>query len=139
VADQIAGNRFTRRWWFGTGLPIAVGYPGSVAVLAAAGVISSRSWPILLAVLLTLPLGFVALAGSYLGYAVLKGVGGLFADTASTAGDQAGWLTFLTGLLIVALVLAAAVGNLILLSLMVATHRRSRRNWAGGGDQGEKR
>jgi hypothetical protein len=134
VADQLAGNRFTRRWWFGTGLPIAVGYPGSAAMLAAAGVLTSRSWPILLAVLLTLPLGFVALIGIYFGYAVLKGVGGRFAATASAAGDQAGWLTFLTGVLIVALVLAAALGNLVLLSLMVATHRRSSRNGASGGD-----
>lgn len=128
--DQTPGSRFSRRWWFGPGLPIAVGYAGSAGVLAAAGVITARSWPILLAILLTLPLGLAALVGSYLGYAVLKGVGGLFAATESAAGDQAAWLSFLSGLLIVVLVLAAAVGNLMLLSQLVTSRRRN------GGNRG---
>jgi len=129
MGDQAPGHRFSRRWWFGPGLPIAVGYPGSAAVLAAAGVVTARSWPILLAMLLTLPLGLIALVGSYLGYAVLKGVGGLFAANDSTAGDQAAWLTVLTGLLIVALVLAAAVVNLVVLSRLLTGRRRSGRGY----------
>lgn len=129
MGEQAPDHRFSRRWWFGPGLPITVGYPGSAAMLAAVGVITARSWPILLAMLLTLPLGLIALVDSYLGYAVLKGVGGLFAATDSAAGDQAAWLTVLTGLLIVTLVLAAAVGNLVLLSRLLTGRRRSGRSY----------
>jgi hypothetical protein len=55
VGNQAPPDRLTRRWWSGPGLPIALGYPGAVTMLAAAGAISGRSWPILLAMLLTLP------------------------------------------------------------------------------------
>ena len=109
------------RWRFGR--LVMVAYFGSAAGLAIDGAVGG-GWPIAVALLLTLPLGLVALAGIYLGYALLQGAGGLFAPTTTPAGDQAGWLAFSTGVLIVLLVLAAAVGNLVLLRLVVAAHRR---------------
>jgi hypothetical protein len=123
--NRADGNRrLTSRWWRGPGRLVAVAYLAPPAGLATAGVIAGSGWLIAAALLLTLPLGLVALAGTYLGYAVLQGVGGLFASTTTAAGDQAGWLAFSTGVLIVVLVLAAAIGNLVLLSLVAAAHRR---------------
>lgn len=80
------------------------GRPGS----AAAYVIS---------ILLTLPLGVVATVLIYGGYAALKGVGGLWASTTTGDGGDAGWLSAGSAALNVTVLIAAALGNVLLLEL----------------------
>jgi hypothetical protein len=62
----------------------------------------------------TLPCGIVGFIGIYVAYALVKGVGGLFAATTTANGADAAWLaTSLDVIRIGAFVLAAAVNVLL--------------------------
>ena len=95
-----------------------VGLAGALAV--AHGVTNDPRW-VLAAVIVTLPLGLAAFVAVYGGYALIQGVGGLFAATRTPDGGETAWLSASTHVLIVALFVGAAVGNILLLR-----HRRPR-------------
>ena len=83
--------------------------------LATAGGFAQDPRYYLTAVLVTLPLGLVAFVAAYAGYALIQGVGGLFAATTTADGSQAPWLRASSAILIVVLFVAAAVGNILIL------------------------
>jgi hypothetical protein len=105
-----------------------------VAGLAAWGFVSGSTVMILLAVLVALPAGPVALVGYYVAYGVLALVPGANPDTSSgsatcspgvgcqvtTTGDLATWFAVATVVIGVLLLTAAAVANVLLLRLVVS-------------------
>ncbi|MET9217460.1 hypothetical protein ABZX65_01550 [Streptomyces sp. NPDC003300] len=99
-------------------------YVAVVAVLAVLGAVTGTSLPYLLAVAVTLPFGMAALVLVYGGYALLKGVGGLWASTTNADGDDAAWLSAGSATLNVVLLIAAALANVLLLEYL---RRRSPR------------
>jgi hypothetical protein len=98
------------------------GYVAVIASLAAFGAVRTSAPCYLAAVALTLPCGLAALVLMYGGYALISGVGGLWASTTRTDGDQAAWLATGSSALNVAVLVAAALANVLLLE------RRSRRS-----------
>jgi hypothetical protein len=100
-------------------------YAGVVGCLAIAGGLTQRPEPYLAALVLTLPLGVAALAGVYGGYALIKGVGGLFASV-PVSGNEPLWLRGSSATLDVVLFVAAAAGNVLLARVAVRARRRSR-------------
>jgi hypothetical protein len=96
------------------------GYLVVTGVLAALGGITQDGHYYLVAVLLTLPMGIAALVGVYLGYALCKGLGGLFLAITTADGSDAGWLTVSSGVVATILFVAAAVANVLLLRRMAA-------------------
>jgi hypothetical protein len=105
-------------------LVFEAGYLMIIGVLAALGGIIQDGHYYLAAVLLTLPMGIVALVGVYLGYALCKGLGGLFLSITTADGSDAGWLTVSSGVVATILFVAAAAANVLLLR----TIRRRRPN-----------
>jgi hypothetical protein len=93
-----------------------VGLAGALAV--AHGVTNDPRW-VIAAVIVTLPLGLVAFVAIYGGYALIQGIGGLFAATREPDGSETAWLSASTHVLIVLVFVGAAVGNILLLR-----HRR---------------
>jgi hypothetical protein len=96
------------------------------AGLAIAGALAQSPIYYLAAVVVTLPLGVVALVGVYVGYALIQGVGGLFLSTTTADGSQAAWLRAASATWIVVLFVAAAVGNLAVLRQRRALAHRGR-------------
>jgi hypothetical protein len=108
-----------------------------VVGLAAWGFVAGSTATILLAVLLALPAGPVALVGYYVAYGVLALVPGANPDTSSgsatcspsgacqvsTTGDLATWFAVSTDVIAVLLVTAAAVANVVLLRLVISRRR----------------
>jgi hypothetical protein len=90
-------------------------YAGVVAVLAVLGAVRADGHYYLAAIILTLPCGIAALVVIYGGYALLSGVGGLFAARTAADGSDAGWLTVCSGTLNAVALTTAAVGNVVLL------------------------
>ncbi|MFJ2958692.1 hypothetical protein [Streptomyces sp. NPDC087270] len=98
-------------------------YVAAVGALAVLGAVHGEALFYLLAVALTLPFGVPALVLVYGGYAVLKGVGGLLAPAARPDGSDAAWLSAGSATLNVALLVGAALANVLLLE-----HTRRRRH-----------
>lgn len=96
-------------------LVLEAGYLMVIGLPAALGAITEDGHYYLAAVLLSLPAGIPALVGVYLGYALCKGVGGLFLATTTADGSDAGWLTASSGAAATLLFIAAAVANVLLL------------------------
>jgi hypothetical protein len=94
---------------------VEVSYLVATGALATAGGVTQHWQYYIAAVLLTLPFGLAALAGVYLGYALIQAVGGLFLATTTAGGDEAAWLATASASLDVVLLMAAALGNLVLL------------------------
>jgi len=90
-------------------------YVGVVAALAIAHAVTDDPRWVLAAVILTLPLGLAAFVAVYGGYALIQGVGGLFAATRTPDGSETAWLSAATKVLIVVLFVGAAAGNVLLL------------------------
>jgi hypothetical protein len=103
----------------------AILYVALPGALATAGAIAGDPRYYLAAVIVTLPLGPVALVGGYLGYAVVQGIGGLFFATRTAGGDWTPWLQTATGILFALLFVTAAVGNLLILRHWRRPHRDS--------------
>jgi hypothetical protein len=93
--------------------------------LAIAGAVAQSPVYYLVGVLVTLPVGLVALVASYLGYALIQGVGGLFLSTTTPDGSQAPWLGVASGTWIAVLFAAAAVGNIAILRQLKMSRRRN--------------
>lgn len=100
-----------------------------VAALAVTGAVRGSAAPFLVAIALTLPFGVPAAVCMYGGYAVLKGVGGLWAAPARPDGDDAGWLATGSAALDVAALVAAALANVLLAEHL--TRRRAAVRAAG--------
>lgn len=83
--------------------------------MAGCGAITQDGHYYLAAVLLTLPAGIAAPVGVYLGYALCKGLGGLFLATTTADGSDAGWLTGTSRAVTTVLSVAAAALNVLLL------------------------
>ena len=107
-----------------------VAYVAMAAGLAVIGGLTRTAPPYLAALVLTLPLGVLALIGAYGGYALIAGIGGLF-GSASATGDEPHWLAASSATLDVVLFMAAAAGNMLLAGFCRA-RRRSRAAEAGG-------
>jgi hypothetical protein len=73
----------------------------------------------------TLPLGVLAVLGVYGGYALMEGIGGLFAPT-SVNGGEPHWLSTPSAALNVVLLMAAAAGNVLLARNFCRARQRSR-------------
>lgn len=98
-------------------------YVGAVGVLAVLGGVRADGHYYLAAIVLTLPVGLAAAVSVYGGYALIKGVGGLFTATTAADGDDAGWLTAASAAFDVLAFMAAA---LVLVLLLERRRRRSR-------------
>ncbi|WUH92580.1 hypothetical protein OG900_22385 [Streptomyces sp. NBC_00433] len=98
-------------------------YVGAVAVLALLGAVRADGHYYLAAIVLALPCGIAAVVAIYGGYALLSGVGGLFASRTVADGSDAGWLTAGSGTLNVLVLTAAAIGNVVLLRRRKAVAR----------------
>jgi hypothetical protein len=96
-------------------ISVETGYVLAAGGLAVAGAITQQPQYYLAAVLLTLPLGLAAVAGIYVGYALIQALGGLVAATTTSGGDQPAWLSTSSAALNIALFVAAAAGNVVLL------------------------
>ncbi|WP_405577676.1 hypothetical protein [Streptomyces sp. NBC_01190] len=96
---------------------VEAGYVCVVAGLAVVGAARGSAAAYVISILLTLPLGVVATVLIYGGYAALKGVGGLWASTTTGDGGDAGWLSAGSAALNVTVLIAAALGNVLLLEL----------------------
>ncbi|MFJ6217283.1 hypothetical protein ACIQGZ_28720 [Streptomyces sp. NPDC092296] len=108
------GGDSKRRWWEG-------GYVALVGLLAAVGAVRADSHYLLAAVVLTLPCGVAALLAVYGGYALLAGVGGLWAASTLPDGSDAAWLTAGSAVVDIVALLAAALANVLIFE------RRARR------------
>lgn len=91
-----------------------VAYVCLVTALAVTGAVRGSPVPYVVALALTLPFGLPATAGIYGGYAVLKGVGGLWAAPTRPDGDDAAWLATGSAALDVTVLAAAALANALL-------------------------
>jgi hypothetical protein len=69
------------------------------------------------ALAVTLPCGIAGFIGIYGGYALVKGVGGIFASTTTAAGEDAIWLSTTLDVIRVTAFAAAAVVNVLLLEI----------------------
>ncbi|MFJ5879952.1 hypothetical protein [Kitasatospora cineracea] len=94
-----------------------------VGVLAALGGLGGDGRYYLAAVVLTLPVGLVAVAGVYLLRGLVTGVGGLFTDTVLPDGSEPGWLTAV-GVAGNTVLFAAAAATMVLLAARVVRRRR---------------
>jgi hypothetical protein len=104
-------------------------YVSLVAALAVTGTVHGSATPYLAAIALTLPFGVSAAVCMYGGYAVLKGVGGLWAAPTRPGGDDAGWLGTGSAALDVTALVAAALANVLLAEHL--TRRRAAVRAAG--------
>jgi hypothetical protein len=95
--------------------------------LTAVGALAQSPWYYVAATIFTLPHGVLSFIGIYVGYAVLKGVGGLMLTTTTPTGDDAVWLSVASGILNVVLFTVAALANLLLLRLVKSARRSSNR------------
>jgi hypothetical protein len=109
-----------RGWLIGGAAYVVV-----IGGLAVAGGLTRTAQPYLAALVLTLPLGVPALLGVYGGYALLEGIGGLFAPT-TVNGGEAHWLSTSSASVDVVLFMAAAAGNVLLARHFCRARRRSR-------------
>jgi hypothetical protein len=78
------------------------------------------------AILLTLPPGAVAVVLIYGGYAVLKEVGGLWAARTTSDGSDASWLSTGSAVLNVTVLVVAATANAVLLELLARRREMAR-------------
>jgi hypothetical protein len=69
------------------------------------------------ALAMTLPCGVIGFIGIYGAYALVKGIGGVFASTTTSAGEDAMWLSIALDVIRVGAFAAAAVANVVLLEL----------------------
>ncbi|MFE2722201.1 hypothetical protein [Kitasatospora sp. NPDC059327] len=106
---------------------VAGGYVASVGVLAALGGLTENGRYYLAALLLTLPVGFAALAAVYLARGLLTGIGGLFTATRLPGGDEPAWLTT-AGTVVNTLLFTAAAVTTVLLADRLARRRRASRD-----------
>jgi hypothetical protein len=109
-----------RGWLIGGAAYVVV-----IGGLAVTGGLTRTAQPYLAALLLTLPLGVPALLGVYGGYALMEGIGGLFAPTTVNGGEPH-WLSIASAALNVVLFMAAAAGNVLLARHFCRARRRSR-------------
>ncbi|WP_333770991.1 hypothetical protein [Streptomyces sp. IBSBF 2435] len=108
------------------GLRAAQGlYVTAVGSLAVLGGVRGSAPPYLVAIAATLPVGIAAIVLIYGGYALLKGVGGLWAPTTRAGGDDAVWLSAGSAALNVAVLVAAALANVVLLEVLRRRRRRA--------------
>jgi hypothetical protein len=91
-----------------------------VAIPAALAVMGNRheyaGW-YFAALAVTLPCGVAGFIGIYGGYAVIKGVGGMFLSTTTSTGDDAVWLSTALDVVRVGAFVAAGVANALLFEL----------------------
>jgi len=113
------------RMWERRGRFAAAVYVALAGGLAIAGAVAQSPAYYLVGVLVTLPLGVVALVASYVGYALIQGVGGLFLSTTTADGSQASWLGAASATWITILFVAAAVGNIAILRQVKTSRRRN--------------
>jgi hypothetical protein len=113
-------THLTQRPWR---LLAEVGYVLAAAVLTAAGGLTQDSRYYLAAVVATLPLGLAAFVAVYVGYALIQGVGGLFASATTSDGSEAHWLAASSASLDVVLFVAAALGNILILRRIRSARR----------------
>lgn len=74
----------------------------------------------------TLPFGIVGFIGIYGAYALIKGVGGLFAATTTATGSDAAWLATSLDLVRVGAFVVAAAANVLLFEFWLRRRRDSR-------------
>lgn len=114
-----------------------------VGSLAALGFIGQTTWPILLAVLLTLPVSLLTTPGYYVVYGLLallpganpsssSGSGASGADGSTVTGSGAIWFVATTEVIGVLALVAAAVLNVVLVRALW-TRRRTAAQGALGG------
>ncbi|MGV9263782.1 hypothetical protein ACWDRR_03835 [Kitasatospora sp. NPDC003701] len=101
-------------------------YVALVGALAALGGLTGNGRFHLAAIVLTLPLGLVALVAVYVVRGALTGIGGLFTATRLPDGGDPAWLSTAGTVLDTALFTAAAVAT-VLLAERVARRRRAPR------------
>jgi len=117
----VEGMTAHRGWLIGGAAYVVV-----IGGLAVTGGLTRTAQPYLAALVLTLPLGVPALLGVYGGYALMEGIGGLFAATTVNGGGEPHWLSIASAALNVVLFMAAAAGNVLLARNFCRARRRSR-------------
>ncbi|RAJ45365.1 hypothetical protein K353_00863 [Kitasatospora sp. SolWspMP-SS2h] len=99
-------------------------YVALVGTLAALGGLREDGRYYLAAVVLTLPVGLVAVPGVYLLRGLATGLGGLVADTVRPDGGEPGWLTAVGTVGNTVLFTAAGLGTVLLVARLVGRRRR---------------
>ncbi|MFF1837384.1 hypothetical protein ACFVXE_24725 [Streptomyces sp. NPDC058231] len=97
-----------------------------IAALAAAGAVRESAAFYLVAVVLTLPFGAVALPAIYAGYAALSAIGRIWAPVVRPDGSEAAWLSTGSATLNAVILTAAAFANVLLLERVQRTRRSAR-------------
>jgi len=122
-----------------TGRLVAAAYVATVAALAGAGFAHESTAAILLAAAIAFPSGVAGLVSFYLAYGLLALVPGASPDTSSsfasctadgvcttsTTGDPASWFPFATDAIGVFALTAAALGNVLLVRLLLRSRRKA--------------